>query len=293
MTTDFKALQVPHRFSLMSYLLKAHTCDENGRPCTNCGTCFFIRVDTASIVMVTNWQLLTGCDPVTENSSSGWIGSPHAIDVTVIHLVGEEVRFADISIALYDGNQPSWFEHKNRRLPGYDLAFIKLEKRPDFRSLSLDYLEIEQDEKIVPGNDCFVLGFPFGDSLGYPMCIWKRATIASESLFDFKGEPRFLVDTATRPGMSGSPVFKAKRGVKLRTPLQAASAATALEQLLDIEILPSHDPQGELIMEFCGVYQGVFTDRIERDFQLGYVIEAKALTELIRDPQPGTIKKLS
>ena len=175
MTSTFKAIAIPHKFSLSSYLLKAHSRDQNGRSCTNCGTCFFVALDAQSTLLVTNWHMLTGCDPVTGQRSTGWIGSPDTIDIAVMRQEGETVPFASITTNLYDQGKPNWVEHKSRRKPGYDLAMIRLRKTLELRVMELNLSDIQNGSRIVPGNECFVIGFPFGDSLEYPMSIWKRA----------------------------------------------------------------------------------------------------------------------
>jgi hypothetical protein len=54
--------------------------------------------------------------------------------------------------------------------------------------------------------DVFVLGYPFGPGkTGLP--VWKRGSIASEPDLVPQVENYLLVDTASRPGMSGSPVI--------------------------------------------------------------------------------------
>jgi hypothetical protein len=54
--------------------------------------------------------------------------------------------------------------------------------------------------------DVFVLGYPFGPGkTGLP--IWKRGSIASEPDLVPLVESYLFVDTASRPGMSGSPVI--------------------------------------------------------------------------------------
>jgi len=42
--------------------------------------------------------------------------------------------------------------------------------------------------------------------------VWKTGHIASEIDIDHEGEPVFLIDATTKPGMSGSPVLAVRRG---------------------------------------------------------------------------------
>ncbi|WGR73291.1 MULTISPECIES: hypothetical protein [unclassified Bradyrhizobium] len=58
------------------------------------------------------------------------------------------------------------------------------------------------------GAEVFILGFPPRLALPGTLAIWKRGSVASEPLVNIAGQmPIFFVDSATRHGMSGSPVL--------------------------------------------------------------------------------------
>lgn len=69
------------------------------------------------------------------------------------------------------------------------------------------------DFELNAGDEAFVLGYPKGldGGEGYP--IWKRASVASEPDIEVDALPKILIDTATRQGMSGSPVIILRRGL--------------------------------------------------------------------------------
>src|SRR4051794_887785 len=70
------------------------------------------------------------------------------------------------------------------------------------------------DLEVRIGMDVFVLGYPFGrGKTGLP--VWKRGSIASEPNSVPHVEKYLLVDTASRPGMSGSPVILRSYGMHL------------------------------------------------------------------------------
>ncbi len=56
-------------------------------------------------------------------------------------------------------------------------------------------------------DELFIPGYPKNvkDAFGQP--VWKRATIASSVQLGWNRMPKFLVDSASRSGMSGAPVF--------------------------------------------------------------------------------------
>lgn len=73
-------------------------------------------------------------------------------------------------------------------------AAVACHVEPDF----LNVLEIAQD--------VFVVGYPQAITGGFGTPIWKRGSVASEPALPFRDLPGFLIDSATRPGLSGSPV---------------------------------------------------------------------------------------
>lgn len=100
-------------------------------------------------------------------------------------------------------------------------------------------------------------------------------------------DPRYLVDTATRAGMSGSPVFEVSPGFSVphsyqidhEDPLQNVSELSRAYETGDIEDIK--------ILQFCGVYSGAVVNDRHRDFQLGYVIHRRAVGQLIEAPVGG------
>ena len=56
------------------------------------------------------------------------------------------------------------------------------------------------------GMDVFILGYPFGSALP-AVPVWKRGSIASEPSLVQLTTGYYLIDTASRPGISGSPVI--------------------------------------------------------------------------------------
>lgn len=67
------------------------------------------------------------------------------------------------------------------------------------------------------GEELFVLGFPLGITPTEHYPIWKRASVASEMNVPLAHYPAFLIDSATRKGMSGSPVVHLERTSSLNS----------------------------------------------------------------------------
>ena len=70
--------------------------------------------------------------------------------------------------------------------------------------------EVQQVSDMVlrVGQDVFVLGFPLGIMKTGVFPVWKRASIATEPDYPVNDIPCFLLDTATREGMSDAPVLQ-------------------------------------------------------------------------------------
>lgn len=118
--------------------------------------------------------------------------------------------------------------------------------------------------------DVFVLGFPLGWTGGAKYPIWKRASIASEPLFDLDDLPKMYIDTATRQGMSGSPVFAKCSGNFF---LEGSDTSNPLQMMM-----------GEAY-RFLGVYSGRIGDggdnKDEFSAQLGIVWKERVIREII------------
>ena len=90
--------------------------------------------------------------------------------------------------------------------------------------------------------------YPRGLDGGNELAIWKRASIASEPKHDIDGLPKLLIDTATRQGMSGSPVIVRRRGMTVPRGVQRVPG-----KLTGQELIGESDT-------FLGVYSGRIGD---------------------------------
>jgi hypothetical protein len=168
--------------------------------------------------------------------------------------------------AEYD--RPKWRQHKLGQ--DIDVAVLSCRAFPD------DCVAYEvprpndvSDMAFTVGMDAFVVGFPKGISNNGVLPIWKRASIATEPGLPHDGKPVFLIDSATREGMSGAPVF-------LRT--LGGYWATSGDQQLVVGASS----------KFIGIYSGRYVANDELEAQLGRVWQKSAIDEIIENGVVGS-----
>lgn len=182
------------------------------------GTCFFWRHEGRTF-LVTNWHNLTGRNHLTGGNISQNGGRPDHVEVWVYRKVDiplppgtPATKFAirhealRLKICEPDLTGILWFHHP---VFGSKVDIGALDVTDNIQGLSLKAVNDIEDDAVMNlevSQDVFVLGFPFGQMNGLPAPVWKRGTLASDPSFDIDNLPKVLIDTATREGMSGSPV---------------------------------------------------------------------------------------
>lgn len=124
------------------------------------------------------------------------------------------------------------------------------------------------EDLIHPGDELFIIGYPRGvtDHTGEP--IWKRATVASDPHRGWEGQPKFLVDCASREGMSGAPVVSYSKAGNVRVggvTFMGSGPAAALQGIY-VGRLPDPETKAE--------------DRLF-EAQIGTVWKASVIDEII------------
>jgi hypothetical protein len=175
----------------------------NGKP-LNSATAF-VWQHGHQYYLITNWHVVTG-----RNHQTGVLETyvrPDALHAQFNLAIGTFAkRQLDIRIRDEEG-RPLWLVYpvQNHKI---DVVAIPLPMRGD--EFLLDMYPINsitsKPLRIRVGMEVFILGYPFGaNPPGFP--VWKRGTIASEPDLVRLSEGYYLVDTASRPGMSGAPVI--------------------------------------------------------------------------------------
>lgn len=157
--------------------------------------------------LVTAWHVLSGRDFFTGRNLSGNAGRPNMLRTVFDVRTGSGDRQQwDIKIR-DDDDRPLWLVHQDRRAA--DVAVLPVPPRPDGVDIVFFPINVLANTRlrIEIGMEVFILGYPFKIELpAYP--VWKRGSIASEPDLIRQTTNYMLVDTASRPGMSGAPVIR-------------------------------------------------------------------------------------
>lgn len=228
----------------------------------------FFWTEGDSLFLITNWHNVTGLRPDTRKPIGSF--APTHLEFTCrenVHRLDDESHFTQSSkfrISLYDHGFPIWLEHPVRS--ECDVVAIPLHGL-DWKGRILPINSKMQYDHYNPevGDDCFIVGYPEGLSGPIDTPIWKRGSIATEPDLPYREMPAFLVDSATRKGMSGAPVFARFHGLWGRD-----------GKPLDYQKAPILGHW----TKFLGVYSG--REGVEQDgFQLGRVWHASVVPEII------------
>lgn len=220
-------------------------------------TAFLYRYES-TYWLITNHHNFSGVNMVTRRRIDDWKGSPLKY-ILPIPMDGKIPRRESAIFDLYTDETPNWFIHPEF---GYevDVVAMPLGFKDDQRPVAInDPGMLTATQRLRVSDDVFVIGYPgvHKDSrLESSFPIWKRASIAFEPDLDSGGLPRMYVDTASRPGMSGSPVL-----LKCQETINNAG-------LYDYSL--------------AGVYSGRLGSGTGLDTQLGIVWKTSVIEEIIR-----------
>lgn len=175
----------------------------NGQPMKS-ATAFVWKHDH-QYYLITNWHVVTGRNFYTGDLET--TVRPEALHAQFNLAIGTfakrqwNIRLRD------DEGRALWLVypvHGHR----IDVVALPLPMRGDEFLLDMYPINsiISKPLRIRVGMEVFILGYPFGDDPpAFP--VWKRGTIASEPDLVLLSSGHYLVDTASRPGMSGAPVI--------------------------------------------------------------------------------------
>jgi hypothetical protein len=223
------------------------------------GTAFTWR-DRESHFLITNWHNVSGRDPNTNKHLSKTAAEPNMLHA---FFNSKDKNLGDkhlIKMQIRNEYEVFWYVHPALKrkvdlvaIPLVGAIVSTIEFYPLNKMGSTDLL-------VKIGMDVFILGYPFGRGNGLP--VWKRGSIASEPDLVPIVDNYLLVDTASRPGMSGSPVI-------LR------SVGTHLTQGNNFVV------SGDTANKLIGVYSGRLHTQDPLDAQIGMVWPVVYIEEII------------
>jgi hypothetical protein len=159
------------------------------------------------LFLVTAGHNLHGRDYVTGQPLSDTGAVPKSVVVrhTWVQTLGQWTSY---EMPLYDTDgRALWLEHPVHRRMVDVVALPVPGDWPQSATIFPWDLSWPPLAELAVPDDVSIIGYPFGLSGAEGFAIWSRGTVATELEFDHDGVPMFLVDSRTRTGQSGAPVF--------------------------------------------------------------------------------------
>lgn len=256
-----KNLIVPDPISLTTHQL--HIAFNDEILATGTG---FIYEKNGEHFLITNWHNVSGKHPETGKHNSPHLGEPNTIGVYFRSPANISKSHLEI-IPLYSDDimeHPAWREHP---VHGYKVDVVAIPLSDDlvtkYKLFPINSVPFDSEYKEEVADEAFIVGYPFSEQTYVGLPVWKKASIASEPDVNIKQLPMMYLDTATRPGLSGSPVIMQRIGI---------------HGVVD-GVFNEESSIGR-IRKFIGIYSGRVEDD-ETKAQLGIVWKSKVIEEII------------
>lgn len=165
--------------------------------------------------LVSNWHVFSGRNNYSGQCLDDHGREPTTIRTEVIRDVSPSVTSQGMEFNLLDDEGANkWIQHPAGQL--IDIAALEMVDSELLEKLDMRFRSAAEHEDlelaIEVGSEVSVVGFPLKARVQGAFPIWKRASIASEPDFPVEGLPMILIDTASKEGMSGSPVYRRSSG---------------------------------------------------------------------------------
>jgi hypothetical protein len=217
------------------------------------GTGFVIEKNS-KYYLVTNWHVIVGRRPDNYVPLDPKGRTPDQI--RILHNTKDKLgSWHWVTEDLFDPttHAPRWIEHSLGR--GVDLVMLPLENTTDVQFFPLDLELRNKSMQLIPASEVSIVGFPFGNVSSAGLPIWKSGAVASDPDVNYQNSAEFLVDTTSRPGMSGSPVYARRIGTY-------------------------KDDEGNVVIGSADKFLGVYAGDIDSASEVGRVWKASALMDI-------------
>lgn len=194
---------------------QSHICNTRTDKVLSSETGFIYKSDS-KYYLITNWHNVSGRNPFTGE----YISNNQAIPDIFSTMFRDKEQPANClrkQILLYNDEDmlsPIWLVHPDNK-EKVDVVAIPLgsEIVDEFRLFPITDIQFDNDFRSEVSDDVFVIGYPFSNVTYLQMPIWKKGSIVSEPDINLDNTPKIFIDTATRPGISGSPVIFQRIGI--------------------------------------------------------------------------------
>lgn len=235
------------------------------------GTAFFDEAINGRRYLFTNWHCVTGRSPTTGRPQSKDGITPDSIVIYLHRFLGRDgIDFLHpiphrLPIEYRSGTK--WLMHPSGQkidIVAHELDLSMVEPTP--LGAYISRLQSSHNAIVQVGAEVFILGFPRGLTPTGSLPIWKKGSIASEPAHFADGEPCFWVDSATREGMSGSPVFVRRLNNNSfdNVTIESEARLVASEHL-----------------NFCGIYSGRIGVSDLLEAQIGKVWNPACMSQIV------------
>lgn len=243
-----------HRPSVVSLLVNP----DIGNTSLSTATGFAVEQDGTKY-LITNRHVVTGLHQETDQPTHSSGATPNGIALWHHEQgapLGSWIRKQE---PLHDSDgKPLWLVHPTHGST-VDVVALPL---TDLVNVTLYTYPIEEPERmpvLFVSQDVFVIGFPYGITGGGAFGVWARGSVATELDLDYENLPRFLIDSRTRPGQSGSPVIQYLTGGTVTW----SDGSIAMG--------------GGVVEQIVGVYSG----RIHSESDLGFVWKMSVVRNIL------------
>jgi hypothetical protein len=235
-------------------------------------TGFFLDKDKVWY-LISNWHVFSGKNPVTGQARHSSGALPDQVRFFSYDIKDDKLQTKSWTIPLVDPETSDslWLQHSVAG-QNIDLAAVTIDHSMVGSAKHIfDTSGHDPNMYVDAAYEVFLPGYPLGIFGPGRLPVWKRASIATS--LEVGSDPFFLVDTASREGMSGSPCFAISNWQHYRKDPET-DKLSVVRQPLSWRLL--------------GVYSGRKNASDALEAQLGIVWKSERLLEVLASGRSGT-----